>query len=44
MSGPTFKNKLERLENSHRMARHRAMLQDIARATQRDYAAKQPYR
>ena len=40
MSGAAFKNKLEKIENSNKLARHRAMLHDIARSTQREYIVK----
>ena len=44
MSGAAFKNKLEKMENSNKLARHRAMLHDIARSTQREYIVKEPYK
>ena len=44
MSGAAFKNKLEKIENSNKLARHRAMLHDIARSTQREYIAKEPFK
>lgn len=32
------------MENSNRLARHRAMLHDIARSTQREYIVKEPFK
>ena len=44
MSEAVFKNKLQKIENSNRLAKHRAMLHDIARSTQREYIVHQPYK
>ena len=32
------------MENSNKLARHRAMLHDIARSTQREYIVKEPFK